>query len=249
MPVDAGGKRRYRALYGAADWDVALLTLASPLSAEPIKLAGAGEADAWSPGHLAWTTGWGITKANTERVPARLQSSRLVLMGNGLCKRSDGIAFNATRMVCLGAPRGHSSPCNGDSGGPLVVKTSAGYRLIGLTSYGDGACRGFVPSVDTRISGETLRRWVQRTAKSLTGRNVVGSGGVADPVNTWCRVPEVFGLTADQARRKLEAADCRLGRVRVDRWGGGRHGRIIGYTRLPGWLAPVGFKLNVWIAP
>ncbi|OJU95494.1 MAG: hypothetical protein BGO23_06580 [Solirubrobacterales bacterium 67-14] len=249
MPLNAAGKRRYKGLAGAADWDVALLTLSSPLTAEPIKLAGPDEAAAWTPGHVAWTTGWGITKAYADRVPAKLQVARQVLMGDGLCRRSDGIAFQATRMLCLGGARGHASACSGDSGGPLVVETSDGYRLIGLTSYGDGACRGYIPSVDTRVSGEQIRRWVAGTALKLTGKNVVGSGGTAGPVSDWCRIPAVFGLKPAQARRKLNAVNCQLGRVRTDPWAGGKSGRIIGYSRLPGWLASPGFKLNVWIAP
>ncbi|MCB8914967.1 MAG: serine protease [Thermoleophilales bacterium] len=249
MPVNASGKRRYRALMGAADWDVALLTLATPLSAEPIKLAGPDETEAWSPGHIAWTTGWGITRAFADRVPARLQVTRQVLMGTGLCHRSDGVAFQAMRMVCIGGPRGHSSACNGDSGGPLVVETSAGYRLVGLTSYGDGACRGFVPSVDTKVSGRPIRDWVATSAMNLTGRDVIGSGGVGEPAKEWCRVPAVFGLKTRQAKQRLQASGCRLGRVRTDPWGAGRSGRVIGYSRLPGWLAPPGFKVNVWISP
>ncbi|HRV61014.1 MAG TPA: serine protease [Solirubrobacterales bacterium] len=249
MPVDSAGKRRYKTLLGAADWDVALLTLATPLSSEPIKLAGPDEAGTWSPGHIAWTTGWGITKAFANRVPANLQVATQVLMGKGLCRRTDGIAFQATRMVCIGGPRGHTSACNGDSGGPLVVATSEGYRLVGLTSYGDGACRGFVPSVDTKVSGVPIRNWVRVTAMNLTGRDVVGSGGTAGPVRQWCKVPAIFGLKTVQAKRRLEAANCRLGRVRTDPWGAGRSGRVIGYSRLPGWLAPSGFKLNVWVSP
>jgi len=248
MPLDGTGKRRYRGLAGAADWDVALLTLASPLTVEPIKLAGPDEAAVWTPGHVAWTTGWGITRAFADRVPAKLQVARQVLMGDGLCRRSDGIAFQAARMLCLGGARGHASACSGDSGGPLVVKTSDGYRLVGLTSYGDGACRGYIPSVDTRVSGEQIRRWVASTALKLTGENVVGTGGTAGPAPNWCRIPSVFGLKPAQARRKLKNHNCRLGKVRTDPWAAGKAGRIIGYSRLPGWLASPGFKLNVWIA-
>lgn len=249
MPVNASGKRRYRASFGTADWDVALLTLAFPLAAEPIKLAGPDETATWTPGKIAWTTGWGITMAFTNRVPARLQVARQVLMGNGLCRRSDGTAFQPARMICLGGPRGNASACNGDSGGPLVVGTTAGYRLVGLTSYGDGACRGVIPSVDSRVSGEPMRRWVARTALALTGVDVVGSGGTAGPNPDWCRIPAVFGLKPSQARRRLEAGNCRLGPVITDPWAMGRRGRIVGFTRLPGWLAPPGFRMKVWVAP
>lgn len=249
MPVNSSGRLRYRTIEGAADWDVALLRLATPLTAQPIKLAGPDEAEAWSPGHIAWSTGWGVTRAFAKRVPAKLKVARQVILNDSLCHRFEGVAFRASTMACLGGPGGNASTCNGDSGGPLVVSTSAGYRLVGLTSYGDGACRGFSPSVDTRVSGDLLRSWVAGTAMSLTGTDVVGSGGVADPAPAWCEVPGVFGLKVSVAERKLEARGCRLGRVKRDPWGAGRRGRIIGYSRLPGWFAPLGFKLNVWIAP
>ncbi len=249
MPHDASGKRRYRTAMGASDWDVALLTLASPLSAKTIKLAGPDEADAWTPGRLAWITGWGITDAFTERDPVALQVARQAIMGNGLCRRFDGVAFRAARMVCIGGPQGHASTCLGDSGGPLVVATSAGYRLVGLTSYGTRFCTGNSPSVDTSVAGNQIRNWVAHASLALTGQDVIGSGGTVGPAPTWCRVPSVFGLTPAQARTRLEQAGCRLGRVRTDRWGAGRRGRIIGSARLAGWLSPPGYRLNVWVSP
>ncbi|MDQ5894110.1 MAG: Serine protease [Actinomycetota bacterium] len=249
MPLDSSGKRRYRPYRGAANWDVALLTLASPVSAEPIRLAGPDELEAWSTGRIAWTTGWGVTSGFSNRVPTRLKVARQVIMGTGLCRRADGRAFQPATMTCLGGPAGNASACSGDSGGPLVVATSDGYRLVGVTSFGDGACRGFIPSVDTRVSGNPIRNWIAATASNLFGADVVGSGGVAGPLRKWCKVPQVFGLRPAKARRLLEESGCRLGKVRTDPWGAGPRGRIIGYSRYPGWLARTGFKLNVWLAP
>ena len=248
MPVNSSGKRRYRTIMGAADWDVALLTLADPLSSQPIRIAGPDEEPTWKQGSIAWTTGWGNTSGYSDRVPARLQVARQVIMGNGLCRRSDGVAFQATRMLCFGGPGGNASACRGDSGGPLVVQTSDGYRLVGLTSYGDGVCCGTVPSVDTRVAGDPIRRWVARTALGLTGVDVLGSGATALPSPAWCKVPYLFGLKPWQAKQRLLAANCRLGAVRVDPWAPGRRGRIVGASRSWGWLAPAGFRVRVWIA-
>lgn len=249
MPRDANGKRRYKALDGSANWDVALLRLASPLTATPIKLAGPDEGATWTSGQPAWTTGWGVTQAFARRAAPGLRLARQVIMPDGLCRRAGGNAFSARTMVCAGGPGGNASACNGDSGGPLVVDSSDGYRLVGVTSFGDGACRGAVPSVDTRVSGEPIRSWIAQTAMKLTGVDVVGSGGLANPVPQWCRVPAVFGLRPAQARQRLLAGGCRLGKVRTDRWAAGPRGRIIGYSRFPGWLAPIGFGVDVWLAP
>lgn len=249
MPRNASGKRRYSVLYGAANWDVALLTLASPLAAEPIKLAGPDEAASWAPGQVAWTTGWGVSRPYASRIPFNLQAARQVMLASSLCRQVDGVAFSAFTMNCVGGPGGNASTCSGDSGGPLVVKTSEGYRLAGLTSYGDEACRGFVPSVFTRVSGDRIRPWVADTAMALTGVDVVGSGGTAAPQPAWCRIPTVVGLLPARARRALERSNCRLGKVRIDPWAGGNRGRIVDASRFPGWLASPGFRLDVWTSP
>jgi secreted trypsin-like serine protease len=249
MPRTPSGRLRYRTILGIADWDIALLRLATPVSAEPIRIAGPDEAASWAPGQVAWTTGWGITRGYTNKVSKTLRVATQVILTDALCRRSDGVSFRSSTMNCIGGPAGNSSTCSGDSGGPLVVKTSLGYRLVGLTSYGDNGCRGFLPSVDTRIAGNAIREWVAATALRVAGVDVIGSGGEAAPVREWCRVPEIFGLTVRQAGSKLAARGCRLGRVRVDRWGAGPSRRVIGYSRIPGWFAPLGSRVNVWISP
>lgn len=249
MPRDASGKRRYRVIDGAADWDVALLVLSHPLAAEPIRLAGPSDSSPRLTGQPVWATGWGYTRPFASRVPASLQVTRQVIMGNGICGRIHGRSFRGSTQICLGGPAGNASTCSGDSGGPLVVPTSDGYRLVGLTSYGSGACLGNVPSVDTRVSPGPIQDWVGRSAMAISGRNVIGSGGSIAPPPVWCKVPNVSGRTPSRARQLLEAAGCQLGKVRFDRMGAGPRGRIIGYSRYPGWLAPPGFKMNVWIAP
>lgn len=50
MPVRANGRPRYRETAGGAIWDVAILRLAKPLSAEPIQLAGSNEYGSWEVG-------------------------------------------------------------------------------------------------------------------------------------------------------------------------------------------------------
>lgn len=249
MPRTPSGKRRYRTFAGAADWDVALLRLSSPLSAETIKLAGADESASWAPGQITWTTGWGVTRGFSKRASPILRVAAQVMLPDGVCRRADGRAFRSLTMNCIGGPNANSSTCSGDSGGPLVARTSLGYRLVGLTSYGDGGCRGNTPSVDTRVAGETLRDWVAATAMALEGVDVLGTGGASPPTPEWCSVPAVFGLKLPQAAARLNSRGCRLGRVKVDPYGAGPSGRIIGFSRVPGWLAPIGGRVDVWISP
>lgn len=243
------GDRLFNLNYGAVDWDVALLTLASPVSVKPIKLAGPDESETWDSGSPAWATGWGITKASSNRIPAKLQVTRQTIMSAELCERSNGSLYQSSRMICSGSPVAESSACQGDSGGPVVVKTSAGYRLAGLTSFGDVSCREHVPSVSTGVSGSQIRNWVARKAKNLTGRNVVGHGADSGTTRDWCEVPAIYGLSLAQAEKDLEAANCRLGQVLGQRrsGSGGFSGRVVDSSLPPGWLASPDFALRVWV--
>lgn len=247
MPTDANGKRRYREQYGSADWDVAILRLQSPLTATPIKLAGPDEYRSWAPGQTVHTTGWGVRRPESNLASPRLRVATQVMLKSKICRLDNGRNYRPKTMNCHGAPGGNSSTCFGDSGGPSVTAVGTEYRLVGLTSFGDDFCRGNYPSVDARVAGKALRSWVADTAMSVSGVDVVGSGGEIAAPRTWCRIPHLLGLTPRQARSKLKRNRCGLGAVGRDRYSNGAKGRIVGTARFPGWFAPVGFPLKVWV--
>lgn len=241
------GRLLYRETDGTAIWDVALLVLKRPLSGTTISLAGPDEARAHAPRHVAWTTGWGITRPGTHTASPRLRLARQVVLADRVCRTADGRSFIPRLMSCAGGPSGTASSCSGDSGGPLVAATGSGYRLIGLTSWGAGDCDSSEPSIFTRIASPPIRNWVARTALQLTGQNVIGSGGAVPAAPEWCRVPKVWNLTVGQARRQLRRNGCALGQIgRAPRWAG-RPGRILNVSRYPGWLAPPGFRLGIQV--
>ncbi|MCO5316036.1 MAG: serine protease [Solirubrobacterales bacterium] len=253
MPKSARtGRPLFREIQGTASWDVALLRLERPLSARTIRLAGPGEYSSWTPGHTVRATGWGITSARANRVSPRLRVTRQVMLSDRVCRLEYGRQFNPRLMDCAGGPAGSASTCGGDSGGPLVAPVTSGgrteHRLVGLTSFGDDLCRGFVPSAYTRVAGGPIRYWVASTARRLTGVSVVGSGGTAPLAPAWCRVPNLWDLTVRQARAKLKRNRCALGVVLRDFSGQGRRGRVFRVARYPGWLAPVGYRLRIWVA-
>lgn len=234
-------------------WDVALMVLKKPVSAPPIKLAGPDEATLWKPGQPVWATGWGQrahhNRANTSRV---LRVARQVMFPDPVCRSPRvpyelGKDYEVRTMNCLGGPAGNATTCQGDSGGPVVAATADGeYRLVGLTSFGF-ACRGWYPSYYARVSGRTIRSWVMSTARRLSGAEVVGVGGVPPAPPSWCRIPRVTGLTVPQARRKLKRNGCGLGQVERDLRRKGPRGRITWSGRIPGWIAPEGFRMRVWL--
>jgi hypothetical protein len=63
----------------------------------------------------------------------------------------------------------------------------------------------------------------------------------------WCRVPKLIGRTVPQARSALRSAGCDLGRVRSDFDSWGRRGRVSWSVLMPGWLAPLGERVSVWV--
>jgi secreted trypsin-like serine protease len=249
MPRNRNGRFKYQGSRAAPVWDVALLKLKRRLPAEPVKLAGGRESAALAPGSLVRTTGWGVTKPMNRLGSNILKVATQVVLPDSVCRRDNGRSYQPRTMLCLGGPSGNTSTCFGDSGGPLVSRLSTGWRLIGVTSFGDPFCDPIAPSVDARAAGTAIRGWIRRTAIRVSGTDPVGSDGSAAPRRPWCRVPKLTGRNLPQARRALRLAGCRLGAVRKNRFSYGKSGRI-SFASLPqGWLTPTGNRIRVWLNP
>ncbi len=249
MPRNRNGRFKYQGSRAAPAWDIALLKLKRRLPAEPIKLAGGPETAALEQGSLVKTTGWGVTEPMNRLGSNRLKVATQVVLPDAVCKRDNGRSYQSRTMLCLGGPAGNTSTCFGDSGGPLVSRVSTGWRLIGVTSFGDPFCSTTVPSVDAKAAGRAIRGWIRETALRVSGTDPVGFDGSAPPRRPWCRVPNLTGRNLSQARRALSLAGCRLGAVRKNRFSYGRSGRI-SFASLPqGWLTPPGNRIQVWLNP
>lgn len=158
-------------------YDVELLELAQPSTAGTIKLAGADEADLWTGGRTAYVTGWGATSPSGGGYPDNLRMAQIRMFSDAECANRLGNLFNASVMVCAGSPPSRDT-CFGDSGGPLVVPMAGGgYRLVGDTSFGLDEDCARNPSAYGRVGGEPLRSIIRNKVLSLTGIDVVGSGG------------------------------------------------------------------------
>lgn len=246
MPLRPNGKRRFSSKFGVANWDVALLRLKTPAEGQPIKLAGVDEAASWGPGQVVRTTGWGVTAAENYRTSSVLRVATQVMLGDGVCRLANGRVYDAKTMNCLGGPSTNTSTCFGDSGGPLVAPVGTEYRLIGLTSFGDASCRPVIPSVDSRIAGDPMRRWVRETVLELSGIDPVGSGGVVPEPPVWCKIPDIYGLKVSRAKAAVRAAGCRVKFVQATKVTHGRRGRIVGASFLPGWLTRPGTGIEIY---
>lgn len=133
--------------------DLALLTLAAPVKATPIRMVTSGDTASYAAGTQAKVYGWGRTSSTSDDISPTLKTATLTVHSDSTCSGVYDSAFVAGQMVCAGTQSGSdtgtSATCNGDSGGPLVV----GGRIAGVVSFGiqDCVAKGYY-SVFTKVS-------------------------------------------------------------------------------------------------
>jgi trypsin len=178
--------------FGPSDWaipqnDIGYLVLQSPYDGETIDIAGPDETALWDPNSYEEITGWGAT---AESGPGSdiLQVAAVPIVNDLTCAADYGLYFDHESMICAGFQEGGVDTCQGDSGGPLQAPLAdGGYRLVGMTSWGDGCARPNAPGVYTRIADDVLRAAATsqifdlETALDLPHENVVGGEGEPKP--------------------------------------------------------------------
>jgi trypsin len=128
------------------DYDLALLTLASPVPAVPVALADVDP----EPGSIAEAVGWGATTEGGDLADV-LRVAEVPIVGD--C---------GERALCAGADG--AGACAGDHGGPLLLDGV----LVGiLTSHGCG--RADSPGVYVRVPPPRTSRRPSRTARRVPG--------------------------------------------------------------------------------
>ena len=160
---------------------------------EPLQLIGqegSGDDDLWSSGDLLAISGWGSTSQGGS-ISSQLREARVPRVADGTCNQPDwydGEVDPAT-MVCAGFPEGGVDTCQGDSGGPLAAPMTSSasetdasqWRLVGITSWGDGCAQPKKPGVYTRVAAPTIRSWILGTPGPTTfalNVTVTGNGDV-----------------------------------------------------------------------
>ena len=231
FPRTSNGKILYKTRQA---WDVSLLTLEEPLAGQPVKLLGPDEHSILKPGRRLIETGWGSTITGRDVYPKTLKMGGTNIQPPSVCHGLLGSRyFKPSLQVCLGDAKANQANCYGDSGGPAVVATSAGYRQVGVTSFGTADnCAGLIPNVDVLVGGGPVRDWIQAGVQVLGGVDPVGSGGTAGAISGLCHMPGVRGLSVARARHLIKANGCRKVRV-IHR---GRGNRVSRLPALKGWL-------------
>jgi trypsin len=205
--------------------DVGYIVLQSPYNtATPIDIAGAGEGALWDSASPEQITGWGAT---AESGPGSggsdtLRVATVPIVADSSCAADYGVYFNSSSMVCAGYPEGGIDTCYGDSGGPMQAALGGGgYRLVGITSWGEGCAQPDAPGVYTRVAGESLRPAVAskvfslETAFGLPHENVIGGADTDPPETTIASGPSgptndptpTFGFSSDEPDSSFE---CRF---------------------------------------
>uniref|UniRef100_A0A8C6NXQ0 Transmembrane serine protease 3a n=1 Tax=Nothobranchius furzeri TaxID=105023 RepID=A0A8C6NXQ0_NOTFU len=137
------------------DYDIALMKLATSLVftnndfVKPICLPNHGEE--FADGTMCWISGWGATEFEGESSVV-LRSAMVPLISAKTCNQPDVYRGRLTsRMICAGYLEGGVDACQGDSGGPLACERSSEWKLVGVTSWGEGCALRNKPGVYTNV--------------------------------------------------------------------------------------------------
>jgi secreted trypsin-like serine protease len=166
-------------------YDVAYLVLSSASGQTPIRIAGTDEGALWDAGSPVDISGWGSTNEFGNTVDI-LRAASVGVLADSTCSSGAiyGSDFDPETMLCAGFLSGGVDTCYGDSGGPLeAALEGGGYRLVGITGWGDGCAQANAPGVYTRVAGSTMRSLIQSdvssldSAHGLPAEDIFGSGG------------------------------------------------------------------------
>ncbi|KPH96731.1 Trypsin [Actinobacteria bacterium OK074] len=165
--------------YNAAtiDNDVAILTLANPITAKPIPMTTTADTASYKAGTSATVYGWGRTSGSTEDIAQTLKTATLPIQSDANCAAEYGTGYIKGHMVCAGDPAtgsddGTTAICNGDSGGPLIV----GGKVVGVVSYNTENC-GAVPGEEGAYSGfAKLSTYAGLTHQRVEDTDLSGDG-------------------------------------------------------------------------
>jgi trypsin len=166
---------------GVPRFDAAYLVLPGASAQAQIKVAGTDEGALWDPSSVVEISGWGSTSEGGGTVDG-LRAATVNVLNDSNCSSplAYGTQYDSATMLCAGYPNGGVDTCQGDSGGPLEAPLEGGgYRLVGVTGWGQGCAESGFPGVYTRIAGSAMRGIIQSDVAGLPsgGEGIFGSGG------------------------------------------------------------------------
>jgi secreted trypsin-like serine protease len=141
--------------------DVGVINFDEPVPYAPIPIGGDGLE---TPGRPVIIAGWGSVDRFGTNYPDRLQKAGVPIVGDE--KADNAYAPGAyVKALHVAAGRQEADTCAGDSGGPLFDNTDAGFRLIGLTSWGPDPCaQADKPGVYTEANAPSNENYIVEAA-------------------------------------------------------------------------------------
>jgi trypsin len=138
--------------------DVAVIILSSNSVATPISLVSPGEESFWDDNSPATVVGWGSISPNRPVYPKDLYFANIPIQSEDECFESYGRFFDSGSQICAGILSSSPSAsdgtdaCFGDSGGPLFVDVAGTPKVVGIVSYGPGACGGLAYGAYSKVA-------------------------------------------------------------------------------------------------
>jgi secreted trypsin-like serine protease len=143
-----------------AAWDVAVVELARPVDATPIRIPAPGEEDLYKAGTPAVSIGFGDPDAAGTTRREQLWEVDFPIVSDADCGLQYAGRFDAEQHICAGKGDGQGD-CNGDSGGPLMVRDRTGaWVLVGDVSFGIGCATPGTYDVFARVVSAPLHKWI-----------------------------------------------------------------------------------------
>ena len=137
--------------------DIALIELSSDAPYQPISLYSGSKSDSLV-GEIATVIGWGSIDAYGRTYPNDLMQVDVPIVSYEVCNEVyNGIITEYE--LCAGYEAGGVDSCTGDSGGPLMVHQGNGWKLVGITAWGEGCAKPGFYGVYTKIS--EVSDWIQ----------------------------------------------------------------------------------------
>ncbi|XP_059139560.1 chymotrypsinogen A-like [Physella acuta] len=144
------------------DYDVAVLTLAKPLTysycVSPVCLPNVND----DPRNAEYcvAAGWGVDSFYSSRLFYDLGKIELPIVESALCQTSYGSYINDLKFCAGNFKEGGIDTCQGDSGGPLMCLTNGRWVVHGIVSFGSGCARPYYPGIYTRVANRQISDFI-----------------------------------------------------------------------------------------
>jgi hypothetical protein len=138
------------------------------------------------------------------------------------------------------------APASGPNvGGATVTITGTDLEGASAVSFGSLPAAGFTVASESQITA-VAPSGLARTSVPVSVSTIAGTASAAQPFTyEGCVVPKLKGMKLKPSKKKVRAADCKLGRVSKLKGATSKSGKVIKQNPKPGKILAPGTKVNV----